>query len=142
MKKCTHLKLKLNGLLYCKAFDKEISKTFCYACKNKEFKHNKPTKRTKALGITKKTKMIVWERDNHRCIFCGKLVPWNNANSHFIKRSQGGLGIECNILTNCEECHHRFDDTPEREAMWEHAERYLMSKYKDFDIDSLTYKKN
>ena len=142
MKKCAHLKLKLNGLLYCKVFDKEIPKTFCYACKNKEFKHNKPTKRTKALGITKKTKLAVWERDNHRCIFCGKLVPWNNANSHFIKRSQGGLGIERNILTNCEECHHKFDDTPEREVLWEHAERYLMSKYKDFDIDSLTYKKN
>ena len=43
--------------------------------------------------------MAVWERDNHRCIFCGKLVPYNLANSHFIKRSQGGLGIEQNIMT-------------------------------------------
>lgn len=141
MNKCTHLKLKLNGLLYCKVFDKEIPKTLCYACKNKEFKHNKPTKRTKALDITKKTKLAVWERDNHRCIFCGKLVPWNNANSHFIKRSQGGLGIERNILTNCLDCHHKFDDTPEREKMFQHAERYLMSKYRDFNIDDLTYKK-
>lgn len=141
VKKCLHLKLKFNGLLYCKVFGKEIPKTFCYACKNKEIKHNKPTKRTKALDITKKTKLAVWERDNHRCIFCGKLVPWNNANSHFIKRSQGGLGIEMNILTNCIDCHHKFDDTPDREKMFQHAERYLMNKYKDFNIDNLTYKK-
>lgn len=141
MKKCLHLKLKFNGLLYCKVFGKEIPKTFCYACKNKEIKHNKPTKRTKALDITKKTKLAVWERDNHRCIFCGKLVPWNNANSHFIKRSQGGLGIEMNILTNCIDCHHKFDDTPAREKMFQHAERYLKNKYSDFNIDNLTYKK-
>lgn len=141
VKKCLHLKLKLSGLLYCKVFNKEIPKTFCYACKNKEFKHNKPTKRTKALDITKKTKLAVWERDNHRCIFCGKLVPWNNANSHFIKRSQGGLGIEMNILTNCIDCHHKFDDTPAREKMFQHAERYLKNKYRDFNIDNLTYKK-
>lgn len=142
MKKCINLKVKMSGKLYCKLLKKEIPYNFCIACKDKKYKSAVPSKRTKELGITKKTKMIVWERDNHRCIFCGKLVPWNNANSHFIKRSQGGLGIERNILTNCEECHHKFDDTPEREAMWEHAERYLMSKYKDFDIDSLTYKKN
>lgn len=141
MKKCLHLKLKFNGLLYCKVFGKEIPKTFCYACKNKEIKYNKPTKRTKALDITKKTKLAVWERDNHRCIFCGKLVPWNNANSHFIKRSQGGLGIEMNILTNCIDCHHKFDDTPAREKMFQHAERYLRNKYRDFNIDNLTYKK-
>lgn len=141
-KKCINLKVKMSGKLYCKLLKKEISFTQCIACKDKKYKSAVPSKRTKKLGITKKTKMIVWERDNHRCIFCGKLVPWNNANSHFIKRSQGGLGIERNILTNCEECHHKFDDTPEREVLWEYAERYLMSKYKDFNIDSLTYKKN
>lgn len=142
MKKCINLKLKINGKLYCKLHKKEIPYNYCIGCIDKKYKTNKPTKRTKDLGIDKKTKMIVWERDNHRCIFCGKLVPWNNANSHFIKRSHGGLGIERNIITNCEKCHHKFDDTPEREEMWEYAERYLMSKYKDFDIRDLLYKKN
>lgn len=142
MKKCINLKIKMSGKLYCKLLKKEIPLNYCIACKDKEYKSHLPSKRTKALDITKKTKLAVWERDNHRCIFCGKLVPWNNANSHFIKRSQGGLGIERNILTNCEECHHKFDDTPEREVLWEHAERYLMSKYRDFDINKLTYKKN
>lgn len=142
MRKCVNLKIKMSGRLYCKLYKKDIPLNYCIACKDKKYKSQLPSKRTKALDITKKTKLAVWERDNHRCIFCGKLVPWNMANSHFIKRSQGGLGIERNILTNCEECHHRFDDTPEREVLWEHAERYLMSKYRDFDINKLTYKKN
>lgn len=131
----------MNGKLYCKIRKKEIPYNMCVGCLDKKYKTS-TTKRTKELGIAKKTKLIVWERDNHRCIFCGKLVPWNLANSHFIKRSHGGLGIERNILTNCEECHRKFDDTTDREKMWEHAERYLMSKYKDFDIRDLIYKKD
>lgn len=131
----------MNGKLYCKIRKKEIPYNMCVGCLDKKYKTS-TTKRTKELGIAKKTKLIVWERDNHRCIFCGRLVPWNLANSHFIKRSHGGLGIERNILTNCEECHRKFDDTTDREKMWEHAERYLMSKYKDFDIRDLLYKKN
>lgn len=131
----------MNGKLYCKIRKKEIPYNMCVGCLDKKYKTS-TTKRTKELGIAKKTKLIVWERDNHRCIFCGRLVPWNLANSHFIKRSHGGLGIERNILTNCEECHRKFDDTADREKMWEHAERYLMSKYKDFDIRDLIYKKD
>lgn len=131
----------MNGKLYCKIRKKEIPYNMCVGCLDKKYKTS-TTKRTKELGIAKKTKLIVWERDNHRCIFCGRLVPWNLANSHFIKRSHGGLGIERNILTNCEECHRKFDDTTDREKMWEHAERYLMSKYKDFDIRDLIYKKD
>lgn len=131
----------MNGKLYCKMRKKEIPYNMCVGCLDKKYKTS-TTKRTKELGIAKKTKLIVWERDNHRCIFCGRLVPWNLANSHFIKRSHGGLGIERNILTNCEECHRKFDDTTDREKMWEYAERYLMSKYKDFDIRDLIYKKD
>ena len=131
----------MNGKLYCKIRKKEIPYNMCVGCLDKKYKTS-TTKRTKELGIAKKTKLIVWERDNHRCIFCGRLVPWNLANSHFIKRSHGGLGIERNILTNCEECHRKFDDTTDREKMWEYAERYLMSKYKDFDIRDLIYKKD
>lgn len=141
MKKCKNLKLKVSGKLFCKVLNREIPYNYCIGCKDKAFKTKNPHRRTKELGIKKSTKMIVWERDNHRCIFCGALVNWNYANSHFIKRSQGGLGIEQNILTNCEKCHHKFDDTIKRKEMWEHAYHYLNSKYKDFDIDNLTYKK-
>lgn len=141
MKKCKNLKMKLKGTLYCRLYKKEIPFNFCIACKDKQYKTYKKKGRTKQLAIKKQTKKIVWERDNHRCIFCNRLVPIELANSHFIKRSQGGLGIEQNILTNCIECHRLFDDSSQRSKMFEYAYRYLSLKYNDFNIDNLTYKK-
>ena len=91
--------------------------------------------------IDKKTKLKVWERDNHRCIFCGRYVEWNFANSHFIKRSQGGLGIEENIMTNCLSCHHDFDDSINRKYMIQRAENYFKSIYPNWSKDDLVYKK-
>lgn len=139
---CTYLKKKLDSTIYCKFLKRQISLNECIGCPNKTFITTGSSKRTKELSITKKVKMAVWERDNHRCIFCGCLVPWNLANSHFIKRSHGGKGIEENILTNCEECHKKFDDSPERvEWRLEYAERYLRLKYPNWNIDDLIYKK-
>ena len=46
------------------------------------------SKRSKACEISQKVKEIVWNRDNHRCICCGRYVPKTCANAHFIKRSQ------------------------------------------------------
>lgn len=99
------------------------------------------SERTKALMITKKTKRIVYERDNHSCIFCGRYVDISCANSHFIKRSHGGLGIPENIMTNCYECHHNFDDTPLRKYMIPKAEKYFKSIYPNWNKDDLVYKK-
>lgn len=99
------------------------------------------SERTKALMISKETKLKVWERDNHCCIFCGRHVEWNCANSHFIKRSHGGLGIEENIMTNCPQCHYLFDDTPMRKNMIPYAEEYFMKKYPNWNKDNLVYKK-
>ena len=99
------------------------------------------SERTKALMISKETKLQVWERDNHCCIFCGKYVDWNFANSHFVKRSQGGLGIPENIMTNCLECHRMFDDSPMRKYMILRAEEYFKSKYENWNINDLVYHK-
>lgn len=46
------------------------------------------SKRSNACEISQKTKQIVWDRDQHKCIYCGKYVPKSCANAHFIKRSQ------------------------------------------------------
>ena len=46
------------------------------------------SKRSKACEISQKVKEIVWNRDNNKCIYCGRYVPMSCANSHFIKRSQ------------------------------------------------------
>lgn len=45
------------------------------------------SKRSKACEISQKVKEIVWNRDNHRCIYCGRYVPKTCANAHYIKRS-------------------------------------------------------
>lgn len=80
----------------------------------------------------------MWERDDHRCIICGsyRAMP----NSHFIKRSQGGLGIEENITTMCITCHEAFDGTG-RKQLIPKVRAYLKSKYPEWDEQKLYYKK-
>lgn len=142
LKKCIHLKMKMNGDLYCKQLKKIIPLKFCTGCLNKQYKQYKIKKRTKALAISKSVKSKVWERDRHRCVFCDTLVPLECANSHYIKRSHGGLGIEQNILTNCEVCHRLFDDSPRRAEMFQYATNYLEMKYPNWHDIELTYKKS
>lgn len=141
-KYCIYLVQKLDRTIYCKFLKKKICTKECKGCNNKSYVSKHITRRTKELGITKKVKSIVWERDQHKCIFCHKEVEWNYANSHFIKRSQGGLGIEENIMTNCGECHRLFDDSKERLIwMMKYAEDYLRSKYPNWNKNDLIYKK-
>lgn len=166
--KCIYLKQKINGKLECKKQKKIINIRECNSCSKKEYmtschvsnglcqkqekmtalsnnhqikKRIKPSKRTQALAINKQTKLIVWERDNHKCIFCGREVPWNLANSHFIKRSHGGLGIPENLFCNCLECHNKFDDSVNRKWMLPIARNYLISKYDGWNEKKLVYKK-
>ena len=87
------------------------------------------SKRSKACQISMKTKQIVWERDNRQCIFCGRWVSVHFANAHFIKRSQGGLGIPENVFTACTECHWKEDFGQEQLAYREVAENYLRNYY-------------
>lgn len=135
-----------NKIGYCTRDRKEVS-LFCKECENIEYKEqknkikSKKHKLTKATEIPKKVKVIVWERDDHSCIFCKKTVAWNYANSHYIKRSHKGLGIEQNIMTNCEKCHKLFEESIYRERMKEYARNYLMSKYDDWKEEDLVYRK-
>lgn len=89
----------------------------------------KKHKQTKKTDIPTTVKMQVWERDNHRCIFCKKLVPWNNANAHFVKRSAGGLGIVQNTFTACDPCHGEQDNGHNSIAMTDYAREYLKLIY-------------
>lgn len=98
-------------------------------------------KRTKALAIPKEVKERVWERDGGCCVWCGS--PQAAPNAHFIARSQGGLGIEENILTLCFE-HHRFFDQgygPDRRWMKQYFRDYLKARYPDWDEDKLIYRR-
>ena len=95
-------------------------------------------KRTKATAITPKVRAAVEERDNYQCIYCGRI---GRGEGHFIKRSQGGLGIEENLVTVCRECHFQMDDGLSRDMYIEKAESYLKSIYADWDRSKLVYKK-
>lgn len=132
---------------YCAKTKKEIKLNDCYSCCLKEYKEIKKSKskkhqRTKATDISQAVKKEVWERDNHKCIFCHTEVPASNANAHFIPRSAGGLGIAQNVFTACNECHHEQDNGKNTKKYDELAENYLKNYYKDnWDKSKLIYKK-
>ena len=95
-------------------------------------------RRTKALQIPMKVKRKVYERDNGLCIWCGK--PGDPC-CHFIAKSQGGRGIEENIVVGCADCHRSYDQTDQRELYRQRARDYLKSKYPDWDEEKLYYRK-
>ena len=88
-----------------------------------------------------KVKRIVWERDDHKCIFCGQTVPLNCANGHVIKRSQLGMGIPENVVTACPVCHNKYDFGTDIEEMISYTKEYLKSKYDNWNEEKLVYKK-
>lgn len=96
------------------------------------------SKRSRACDIPPKVKKAVWIRDNGRCVFCGRL---GNPNAHYVSRAKGGLGVEQNILTLCNDCHRRYDQTTDRKALKEFFTAYLKSQYVDWDENKLYYKK-
>ena len=98
-------------------------------------------KSTKATSIKKEVKQKVWERDNHRCIYCGRQVPVECACSHFIKRSHLGLGIEQNIVTACHNCHYKYDFTEDYPKMYKYTWNYLSSLYEGLNKENLVYHK-
>ena len=99
------------------------------------------SKRTRACEITKQVRQEVAIRDNGKCIICGKVVPVSCSNAHYIKRSQGGLGIPENIVTLCPQCHYEEDFGQNTQEYEQKVKEYLQSKYKDWSEEDLIYKK-
>lgn len=98
--------------------------------------------RTKALEITNKTKDDVHERDDGRCLFQGSECEGTPIpDSHYVRRSQSGLGIPENIWTACRKHHHDWDNYIDREQMNNILERHFKSHYPDWDKDDLVYNK-
>ena len=95
-------------------------------------------KRTKALSIPPEVKQAVYERDEGSCVICGRA---GNPNAHFIARSQGGLGIEENIVTLCPNCHRDYDISEKRSFYRELIREHLDTHYPNFSDEDRVYKK-
>lgn len=110
--------------------------------KSKKTIKGKKHRQTKETDVDTKIKLIVWERDNHKCIFCDERVDWHYACCHYIPRSQGGLGIPKNIFTACENCHREQDNGLNTKEYDEKAKRHLKLIYgADWNEEELIYKK-
>lgn len=98
-------------------------------------------KRAKACDISQEVKVRVWERDKGCCIICGSPIAAPNA--HYIRRSQGGLGIEQNVVTLCTDCHNEFDNGSGKysQAIKKAVRDYLKGQYDDWNEKDLIYDK-
>lgn len=96
-------------------------------------------KQTRAVDIPPAVKRAVWERDGQRCVLCSS--PSAAPNAHYIPRSQGGLGVEENIVTLCQDCHDRYDNGTGRAYIREELRAYLQEKYPDWNEEGLRYRK-
>ena len=96
--------------------------------------------KTKATDIPKSVREAVEKRDGYKCIICGK--P-GRGNSHFIRRSQGGLGVEENLATMCPDCHFVYDNGfgEHRQLIKEMFEMHLQECYPDWNPEALIYQK-
>ena len=94
---------------------------------------------TKATAISKSVRCAVYERDGYRCIICGS--SQGQPNAHYIARSQGGLGVEENIVTLCPCCHRDYDQSCKRKVYKNFIKSYLKNKYPEWDENKLIYRK-
>lgn len=99
--------------------------------------------RLKAVGISPEVKKRVAERDSwdgwNCCILCGS--PEGQPNAHVVPRSDNGMGIEENVVTLCWNCHQRYDNTEERNALKSEIIAYLKGFYPDWDERNMRYEK-
>lgn len=93
---------------------------------------------TKKTAISSAVKNKVKARDKGRCIVCG--AP-GLPNAHYIRRSQGGLGIEENIVTLCPKCHQDFDNGFHRKEIGDYIGEYLERMYPGFPNEKRIYNK-
>ena len=94
---------------------------------------------TRSTAISPATKKKVWKRDFCRCVLCGSINA--GPHCHYIRRSQGGLGIEENIWTGCQSCHDAFDSESTDGPLHARMRDYFKTLYPQWDESKLKYKK-
>ena len=104
-------------------------------------------KQTKSTSIPLSVKRAVAIRDGGRCVLCGR--PGDPV-AHVVRRSQGGRGIEENIVTLCAHCHRAYDEGANlsrygagttRESLYCWLVAYLKGFYPDWNREDMKYKK-
>lgn len=94
---------------------------------------------TKFTAIAPATKKKVWQRDFGRCVLCGSTNA--GPHCHFVRRAQGGLGVEENIWTGCQRCHEAFDSEATDGTLHDRMRDYFKTLYPQWDESKLKYKK-
>lgn len=97
------------------------------------------SKRSKACDITDRVRLRVRIRDDNECIIChsGRCLQI----AHYIPRSQGGLGIEENLVLMCFDCHMEYDNGRKRKEYGDYIRQYLQWQYTDWNEEKLKYDK-
>lgn len=104
-------------------------------------------RRTRALQIPPRVKMIVWNRQNGRSVYSGKPISADECCCHYVSRARSGLGIEENIVGLTYEEHKIFDlnEPGDHRKEWmemrEKAKKHLQSSYPGWDEEKLKYRK-
>lgn len=102
---------------------------------------------TKRTMIPQSVKDAVNLRDNKRCVLCGR--PGDPV-AHIVRRSQGGMGVEENIVTLCPACHRAYDEGAgldrlgrgtTRESLYCCLVAYLKGFYPDWSREDMIYHK-
>lgn len=102
---------------------------------------------TKRTMIPQAVKKAVYRRDRGRCVLCGCL---GEPVAHVVRRSQGGMGIEENIVTLCPACHRAYDEGAglerlgrgtTRESLYCCLVAYLKGFYPDWSRENMIYHK-
>lgn len=97
------------------------------------------SKRSRACDISYDTRAKVIRRDGGTCIICGK--AWGLQVAHYIPRSQGGLGVEQNLVLLCPQCHADFDNGHRRKDFGDYIRNYLKRYYTGWNTQELIYDK-
>lgn len=106
-------------------------------------------RQTKATSIPPEAKEAVSQRDNGLCIICG--AP-GDSHCHVVRRSQGGMGIEENIVTLCPQCHYSLDEglymrrlaplgIKTQQQVQNIVEDYMREKYPGWTREKVKYRK-
>ena len=93
---------------------------------------------TKATKIPRAVKLAVWSRDGYCCVNCG--AP-GLPEAHIVRRSQGGLGIEKNVVTLCRICHREMDEGRDSKIVQDRVIKHIKQFYPDWDRNQCIYKK-